>query len=174
MDCLAQETTFDLTMTFVDVTVARPSPWNGCVAEPARAFFQAYMRGCARPIPDEEAQRFFQPLLSPAAHASPDTIRTWRLVTLPARAPLFPAEFSLHGPGGPLVLSHTRDLTIVRSNYCPFLSGRAMTVRRGPALGGPGRYRFYVTCVSGPCLRLYNVPNDRFFNPSAGGVGNKQ
>ena len=124
MDCLAQETTFDLTMTFVDVTVARPSPWNGCVAEPAREFFQAYMRGCARPIPDEEAQRFFQPLLSPAAHASPDTIRTWRLVTLPARAPLFPIEFSLHGPGvhrhGPraILTQYLTGLALSLSSVC--------------------------------------------------------
>ena len=46
--------------------------------------------------------------------------------------------------------------------------------RRGPALGGPGKYRFYVICVLGPCMRLYNVPNDRAFTSSAGGVGNKQ
>ena len=131
MDCLAQETTFDLTMTFVDVTVARPSPWNGCVAEPARAFFQAYMRGCARPIPDKEAQRFLQPM----HHRTSSVPGDCRLVTLPARAPLFPVEFSLHGPGGPLVLSRTRDLAIVRSNYCPFLSGRAMTVMRYEYIG---------------------------------------
>ena len=46
--------------------------------------------------------------------------------------------------------------------------------RRGPALGGPGFYRFYVTRVSGPCMRPYNVPNDRVLTLSAGSVGNKQ
>ena len=28
--------------------------------------------------------------------------------------------------------------------------------------------------VSGPCMRPYNVPNDRVLTPSAGGVGNQQ
>ena len=43
---------------------------------------------------------------------------------------------------------------------------------RGPALGGPGKYRFYVICVLGPCMHLYrvlyNVPNDRAFTPLPG------
>ena len=42
--------------------------------------------------------------------------------------------------------------------------------RPGPALGGLGTYRFCVTRVSGPCMRPYNVPNDRVPTPSAGGV----
>ena len=47
-------------------------------------------------------------------------------------------------------------------------------VRRGPALGGPGFYRFYVTHVPGPCMRHHNVPNDLTLGSSAGGVQNKR
>ena len=43
-----------------------------------------------------------------------------------------------------------------------------------PTLGGPGTYRFYVTCVPGPSMLLYNVPNDCTLGPSAGSVQNKQ
>ena len=42
--------------------------------------------------------------------------------------------------------------------------------RRGPALGGPPTYRFYVTRVPGPCMGQYNVQNDRTLGLSAGGV----
>ena len=42
--------------------------------------------------------------------------------------------------------------------------------RRGPALGGPGGYRFYIKCVPGPCTHSYNIPNDRIIGPSAGDV----
>ena len=45
--------------------------------------------------------------------------------------------------------------------------------RPGPGLSGPGKY-FYVTRVTGPCMRPYNVPNDRALAPSAGGVEYKQ
>ena len=44
----------------------------------------------------------------------------------------------------------------------------------GPALGGPATYRFYITRVTGPCMRSYNIPNDRALAPSAGGVEYKQ
>ena len=39
----------------------------------------------------------------------------------------------------------------------------------------PGKYRLLrYTCVTGPCMRPYNVPNDRALAPSAGGVEYKQ
>ena len=40
---------------------------------------------------------------------------------------------------------------------------------------GPGTATaFYVTCVPGPSMLPYNVPNDRTLGPSAGRVQNKQ
>ena len=49
-----------------------------------------------------------------------------------------------------------------------------MQTGRGPGVGGPGTYRFHVTCVPGPSMLPYNVPNDRTLGPSAGRVQNKQ
>ena len=44
----------------------------------------------------------------------------------------------------------------------------------GPALGGPPKYRFYVTRVPGPSVCIYNVPNGRTLAPDTGFVQNKQ
>ena len=60
-------------------------------------------------------------------------------------------------------------------NYRAIFGGNGFPdCRPGPALGGLGTYRFCATRVSGPCMRPYNVPNDRVLTPSAGGVGNQQ
>ena len=44
----------------------------------------------------------------------------------------------------------------------------------GPALGGPGSYRFLNNVDSGPCIRSYNVPNDRIIVTGAGRVQDKR
>ena len=53
--------------------------------------------------------------------------------------------------------------------YCPPLEGRP-----GPALGGPPTYRFLNNVDSGPCIRSYNVPNDRIIVTGAGRVQDKR
>ena len=68
-------------------------------------------------------------------------------------------------------MQHEAGSSPVRpSNSGPMQDSLTCNMRRGPALGGPGFYRFYVTHVPGPCMRHYNVPNDCTLSPSAGGV----
>ena len=73
-------------------------------------------------------------------------------IVLRLTTPAFPSSASLY------------LLLVTRS--CPLRAG-LRPGRRDPALGGPGRYRFYMKRVTGPCTHSYNVPKDRILGPSA-------
>ena len=67
-------------------------------------------------------------------------------------------------------LEQTQCPTFGRGTETPPTQPQATDWRRGPALGGPGFYRFCVTRISGPYMRPYDVPQTTISSPPALGA----